>query len=56
MRKVDRRTTNSAWRTNDKLFMLPHEALQVASTVICGGAASAWILLGSAVCWSLLVS
>jgi len=37
MSKIISYMMNSAWRTNDKWFMFPHEACQVASIEECGG-------------------
>ena len=36
MTKIISYRMNSAWRTNDKLFMFPHEARQLGSTVCAG--------------------
>ncbi len=37
MRKTSSYRMNSAWQTDDKLFMFPHEEPRFASTIVCGG-------------------
>ena len=50
MRKTTSYRMKSVWRTNDKLFMFPHAAHHVASTLICGGSRRVHLFLWSAVC------
>jgi hypothetical protein len=53
MRRIVSYRMNSSWRANDKLFMLPREELQRASTLVAwGGCRHLRLFLWSAVYWS----
>ena len=50
MRKIISYIMNSAWQTDDQLFIFTCEARQVASTAVCGECRLVHLLLWSAVC------